>query len=494
MMAPARGLRLRHDVQRIRTRGEELGELRPEVENLGRVPLRCDHLAPVPLESLHGAAPHALRVVGLLRDRRQRANPVRPQRIARLDSHLDVADLGAEDVVARVGDVRVAGQPGEQDHPVVFRQRRDAQHCPAAGRAQDDLHLVHVGQLLVGGDGVQRAALGVFDDELQHAPVDAARGVDLVHGHLLRPDGHVAVGLAGTRERLHHADAVRTIACIAAAGRDGKSGRQSQGDGPSPGRESHETPPTMPHCEAIVREIAACWWPRARGSERRVTVRGCPAPPCRPRSPRPHIGWRKVGVASACQERWGGVAAVAVAASTGCRRRGRRLLPARGPVSGELVQVTRQVQQRGEVVHRQQVVDVWRRGLHPPRQRLVVLAARVGIEPDEAPAAPLEARHLAAQHLGFASVPAVGHDEDDGAPAQCPPRPAEVELLQHRADARPAGPVRDRPGDLRHGLVDVPLPQVLGHPREPGGEEEGLDLVLQAPRRGCAGRCTSMRV
>ena len=45
------------------------------------------------------------------------------------------------------------------------------------------------------------------------------------------------------------------------------------------------------------------------------------------------------------------------------------------------------------VVHRQQVVDVRRDGLHPHRQRLVVLVARQRVQPDEPVAAALQARH-----------------------------------------------------------------------------------------------------
>ena len=73
---------------------------------------------------------------------------------------------------------------------------------------EDDLDSVHVGELVVGGDGVLGAALRVLDDELQHAPVNSAGGVDLVQGHLLGLQGDGAIGLAGTGEGLHDAYAV----------------------------------------------------------------------------------------------------------------------------------------------------------------------------------------------------------------------------------------------------------------------------------------------
>ena len=60
--------------------------------------------------------------------------------------------------------------------------------------------------LRVGGDRVFGAALGVLDDDLQSAPVDSARGVDLVRGHLLGLNSDRAVGLTWTGDRFHHPD------------------------------------------------------------------------------------------------------------------------------------------------------------------------------------------------------------------------------------------------------------------------------------------------
>ena len=81
----------------------------------------------------------------------------------------------------------------------------------AARRAEDDLHPVNVGQFFVRGDGVLCGTLGVLDDELQLTPVDAARRIDFVHGHLLGPHRHVAVGLARPGDGLHYADHERLI-------------------------------------------------------------------------------------------------------------------------------------------------------------------------------------------------------------------------------------------------------------------------------------------
>ena len=149
------------------------------------------------------------------------ADAVRPQHVAGVDPHLNVADLGAEDVVARVGDARVAGQPGEQDDSILFGQRRYTKHRAAARSAEDDLHPVHVGELFIGGDRILGTAFRVFDDQLQHAPVDSAGSIDLVRGHLLRLNSHRAIGLTGTRQRFHHAYPERAVSALSAASSTG---------------------------------------------------------------------------------------------------------------------------------------------------------------------------------------------------------------------------------------------------------------------------------
>ena len=97
-------------------------------------------------------------------------------------------------------------RPEKRTHAVGLGEGCNAEHGAAAGGAEDDLDAVDVGELVVGGDGVGGVALGVLDDELQHAAVDAAGGVDLVEGHLLGLVGDGAIGLAGAGEGLHDAD------------------------------------------------------------------------------------------------------------------------------------------------------------------------------------------------------------------------------------------------------------------------------------------------
>ena len=221
--------------------GEQLLKLRPEVRDVRRE-LFGGHHSPAPLLELgHRVAPDPLGVVRGLGDRCQRADPVRPQHVACYYPHLDVAYLGAEYVVARIGDVRVARQPREQDDAFGFSHRRDSEHCPAARRAQYDLDAVHVGQLPVCRNGLLGAALRVLDHQFEPSPVDAPRGVDLVRRHLLRLVRHRAVGLARTRQRFHDPYPVgRIIFATNASRSDQHHNRQKQEEyRPSSNRQSH---------------------------------------------------------------------------------------------------------------------------------------------------------------------------------------------------------------------------------------------------------------
>ena len=233
---PGHELGLGRQVEGVGSGVEQLAQLSPEVGDVRRNPLRGhDRAAPL-LELGNGGAPDALGVVGGLGDGGQSADSVGPQQVPGIDAHLDVADLGAEDEVAGVGYVRVAGQTGEQDNAVRLGQRGRAEHRAAARRPQDYLHPVHAGQFPVGGNCVLAAALGVLDYEFQPAPVDAARRVDFIRGHLLGLVGDGAVSLSRPRKGFHHADpewGVFPSGCAAPAGHD----RQPQDQGQAEGKE-----------------------------------------------------------------------------------------------------------------------------------------------------------------------------------------------------------------------------------------------------------------
>ena len=217
-------------MQGVRVGDEQLLQLRAEVGYIGRETLLGDDRTAALLELLDGCAPHALRVVRRFGDGRQLADAVCPEGVAGVYAGVHIANLRAEDVVARMSDVRVCRQPGEQDGSVRLRERGSAQHRAAARGAEDNLYAVHVGQLPVGGDCALRAALGVLYDELQRASVYTARRVNLVERHLLDLVRHDAVSLAGAGQRLHHADAVGRLRVLAAASDEGEQGYRQQGE------------------------------------------------------------------------------------------------------------------------------------------------------------------------------------------------------------------------------------------------------------------------
>ena len=69
-------------------------------------------------------------------------------------------------------------------------------------------------------------------------------------------------------------------------------------------------------------------------------------------------------------------------------------LPPEGTRLFKPLQVKGEIFQAGQVVHRQEIVDVRQRGLHAARQRLIGLRAQQWIQPDQPVAAALEAGDL----------------------------------------------------------------------------------------------------
>ena len=182
---------------------DDFGQLSPEVGYVRGVVLLCDDTAAELHEPVLGGAADALGVVGILGNHAESAMTIYPEDIAGVDANEGVAQGSPEDVVAGLGDVGVGGEAGENDYAVLLGQWGCAEHCSAAGGAEDNLHAINFGEFLVGSDGVLGVALFVLDDNLEHAAIDAAGGVDLVNRHLLGLDGHHAVGLAGARDGFH---------------------------------------------------------------------------------------------------------------------------------------------------------------------------------------------------------------------------------------------------------------------------------------------------
>src|ERR687898_448015 len=82
----------------------------------------------------------------------------------------------------------------------------------------------------------------------------------------------------------------------------------------------------------------------------------------------------------------------------------------------EDVQYLDQPFQRGQVVTRQEVVDVGQRGRHASRQRLVPGLPSEGVYPDHRPGRAMQPFHLAIEQAYVPPLPAVGEDDHDGAP------------------------------------------------------------------------------
>ena len=66
-------------------------------------------------------------------------------------------------------------------------QRHDGERLAGIDRAENDAHLVCVGELRGAIHCLGRFALGVANDQLDLPSIDAAGGVDLLHGELDTP-------------------------------------------------------------------------------------------------------------------------------------------------------------------------------------------------------------------------------------------------------------------------------------------------------------------
>ena len=101
----------------------------------------------------------------------------------------------------------------------------------------------------------------------------------------------------------------------------------------------------------------------------------------------------------------------------------------------------------------QEPVDERQRRAHAARERLVLGVALERIDPDDRVRLPGEPGHLTADELGVLALPAVRDDDHDGAARQRTAAVDVVELLERRADAGAAAPVRHLAGGaLERGL------------------------------------------
>src|SRR5262245_8606904 len=124
------------------------------------------------------------------------------------------------------------------------------------------------------------------------------------------------------------------------------------------------------------------------------------------------------------------------------------------------------------------------RGRHPSRDRLIAVGAEQWVEPYQSVRHPAQAGQLDGQQLGVSSVPAIAHENDDGAVAEHASGPAAVEFGQRLADPGAAAEVVDRLADLSQGTVDVTPAQYACDPGQPRGKDERLDVLPTSDRVG----------
>ena len=139
-------------------------------------------------------------------------------------------------------------------------------------------------------------------------------------------------------------------------------------------------------------------------------------------------------------------------------------------------------------------VDEGQRRPHPLCERLVARCSLERVDPHDGVGGARETRHLAAEEIGSPPLPAVGRDDDDGPARQRLSAVLVVELLQRRADPRPAAPVHDLPRHARERRVRVPRREVGGQPVQTRPERERLHApglrgrVQEEEQRPCVRR------
>src|SRR5215218_1906610 len=193
--------------------------------------------------------------------------------------------------------------------------------------------------------------------------------------------------------------------------------------------------------------------PSGRGAEpnvRTTTARPTPAPSavqpasvssssCMPSPPvrsAERAGPIRVVVLRLDDPRRGDVGGLEAERRRDARGMGHGAPPPAGPLAGPGQHLPEPFE-RGEGTRRQEVVDERERGLHARGERLVAGCRGEGVEPHEPVAVAPEASRLGGDERRVATVPAVGHDDDDAARAERPARPAVVELAERLADPGP---------------------------------------------------------
>src|SRR3972149_3681821 len=130
-------------------------------------------------------------------------------------------------------------------------------------------------------------------------------------------------------------------------------------------------------------------------------------------------------------------------------------------------------------MHWQKIVNMREGGLNAARERFVIRRAEQWIQPDEAIAIPLQARHLTFKKFNIAPVPAVTNDQHDCAASQHASPPVKVEHLKRLADARAARPIVDEIAHVFQSQVQVTDLKRTRDPGESCAEDKSLHRLTQ---------------
>src|SRR5881628_294846 len=149
------------------------------------------------------------------------------------------------------------------------------------------------------------------------------------------------------------------------------------------------------------------------------------------------------------------------------------------------MQSLREMLERCDIGTRKELIRVRQRGDETLRRRLKPGRPGERIEPDQPSARASEHRHLAREPRRIVALPAVRHDDHDGATSYGATHPAAVEFMEARTDARPPTPVHHFPryaSERRVGIAHSQLARDAGQSRPEDEDLHGCPGARQGVR------------
>ena len=110
-------------------------------------------------------------------------------------------------------------------------------------------------------------------------------------------------------------------------------------------------------------------------------------------------------------------------------------------LSGDVLQRSRQVGERLQIMRGQKVIEMGKGGLHATCQRFVAFVSQQRVQPNQLVRATSQSCNLLAHHLGVAPVPAIAEQNDHRLGSHQVPRVTIVERSKATTDIRAAAPV-----------------------------------------------------